>query len=105
MACFAGRNAAFTNRTAELAAWTVADPARFMTETVDRVFDHGLGEFIVSVHWLKTVLAVRDELARGVAEHTASLLLASLNRFLNSPLKRRHAMRTAYQARRFVERE
>lgn len=105
MACFAGRNAPFARNAPDPGRWRVADHDRFLAETEDRLLDHGVGEFIVSVHWLKTALAVRDELRGGVPDRTAQLLLAGLNRFLNARIKRRHVRRTVYQARRFVARE
>ncbi|MEQ9349161.1 MAG: hypothetical protein RII27_01330, partial [Alphaproteobacteria bacterium] len=50
-------------------------------------------------------LATRRLMAGGIAEETASLMAAALNRFVNSPLKRRHTLRTAHQARAFVAEE
>ena len=46
-----------------------------------------------------------DELAAGVPDAVADLLLAGLNRFFNSPLKRKHVARTARQALAIVARE
>ena len=54
------------------------------------------------MHLLKTVLAVRSELRAGHPEDVRELLAAALNRFLHSPLKRKHARRTAVQAMKFV---
>ncbi len=105
MACFAGRNAAFTRNDDLLARWRVGDPAAFVDGLIERLFDHGQGEYIVSVHWLKTTLAVREELARGLPERLADVLAAGLNRFVSSPLKRRRARRTAHQSLQFVARE
>ncbi|MDH3716086.1 MAG: Rieske (2Fe-2S) protein [Gammaproteobacteria bacterium] len=102
MACFSGRNAAFTTQNDMFDNWHVTDIDAWIDELVERLFDHGLGEYIVSVHWLKTTLAVREELAEAVPQHLREVLAAALNRFVNSPLKRRRARRTAYQSLQFV---
>ena len=52
---------------------------------------------------MKLTLAVADELSADPGAETAQMLAAGLNRFLNSPLKRRHSLRTARQALAFVE--
>ena len=101
MACFAGRNDGFTDRAVDAAAWRVADPDAFFAAALARILDHGQSENIVAVHVLKTTLATRAEaLATGDADGT---LLAGLNRFLHSPLRRRHVRRTMRQAMTFVE--
>ena len=102
MACFQGRNAAFT-ADRDASAWEVEDTDAALRRAVDQVIDHAEGEYIVSVHLLKTALAVRQE-AKAMAP-AASLLVAGLNRFLGSPLRRRRPRRTAWQSLRFVARE
>jgi hypothetical protein len=62
--------------------------------------DHGQDEYIVSVHWLKLALAVKEEVVE-LSQPQARLLIAALNRFLNSPLKLKQTRRTAHQARLF----
>ncbi len=104
MACFNGRNAAHTLAESQLAEWAPADPEATLDELIERVLDHGQGEHIVSVHLLKTALAVREEIT-GLPRDDAVLLVAALRRFFDSPLKRRHARRTAWQALQFVARE
>ncbi len=98
MACFAGRNSRFNDPAVGLEDWRVADAGEFMRATIDGLFDHGQQENIVAVHLLKTTLAVRDELVDGVEGETRAVLLAGLNRFLHSPLPRRHIRRTEKQA-------
>jgi hypothetical protein len=105
MALFNGRNASFTVPDADLSAWQVPDPEEYMRQAVEGLFEHGQGEFIVSVHLLKTTLAVREELDTGLPGEVAEALVAALNRFLKSPLKRRNPGRTAYQAMQFVGNE
>ncbi len=104
MACFSGRNAAFTQRNIDFETWKPANPRERLEQLLLRVFDHGQGEHIVSVHLLKTLLAVRDEIEL-LADEDAQLLVAALWRFIESPLKRRQARRTAYQSLQFVARE
>ncbi|MDX1607251.1 MAG: Rieske (2Fe-2S) protein [Candidatus Competibacterales bacterium] len=102
MACFAGRNRPYTLSGPELARWRVADAGAFFRERIEALFDHGQPEYIVSVHQLKTLLAVREAVAESPSASTREYLLAGLNRFLHSPLKRKHSLRTVRQARRFV---
>ncbi len=101
LACFSGRNAAYTDAMLKGDAWQVDDRAAFFETSVENLFDHAKEEFIVSVHLLKTVLAAREEAATAPSE-TAALITAALNRFLSSPLKRKHVRRTARQALDFV---
>ncbi len=103
MACFHGRNSAFTTDV-DPGDWTSGDPGRDIVEAIDTVMDHGQAEPIVSVHLLKTTLAVREEI-RHLPSDQAVLLTAALRRFLRSPLKRRQTRRTAWQSLQFVARE
>ena len=102
MACFAGRNAPYTKTAADNQPWSVTDRQAFYADSIDRILDHGCGEYIVSVHLLKTFMAARAEAEADPDDEAAPLLLASVNRFLNAPLKRRHGRRTARQAIDFV---
>ena len=104
MACFSGRNAAFTRGETDLERWRPFNPEQQLKALIERVLDHGQGEHIVSVHLLKTLLAARTEMVRLDAAD-AGLLLASVTRFFESPLKRRQARRTAYQSLQFVAKE
>jgi nitrite reductase/ring-hydroxylating ferredoxin subunit len=104
MACFSGRNAAFTTPQYDLERWGCNDIETGIKSLIERVLDHGQGEYIVSVHWLKLALAVREEIA-GLDVEQAKYLTAALNRFINSPLKRRQARRTAHQSLQFVAKE
>ena len=102
IACFIGRNAAFTLREPDLGSWRVDDTDEFFAQTVTALHDHNCSEFIVSAHLLKTVLAARAEISAGVPAEVRDHLAAAINRFLNSPLKRKQARRTAHQALKFV---
>jgi nitrite reductase/ring-hydroxylating ferredoxin subunit len=102
MACFSGRNAAYTDADLDDDQWLIEDPISFFEGAVQSLFDHGRDEYIVSVHYLKTLLAAREELRADPAGAAARPLLAALNRLLNSTLKRKHTRRTAHQAMKFV---
>ena len=104
MACFNGRNAAFTTAQMDVERWCPGEPQQQLKVLLERVMDHGEAEHIVSVHLLKTALAVREEIAL-LDEAGAQLLVAALTRFFDSPLKRRQARRTAHQSLQFVARE
>jgi hypothetical protein len=102
IACFIGRNAAFTEPEPDLASWRVDDIDDFFTKRVAALHDHNCDEFIVSAHLLKTVLAARTEARANDLDEVGEYLAAAINRFLNSPLKRKQARRTAHQALKFV---
>ena len=104
MACFAGRNASFTTPDYALEEWRVDDRDELFEKLIGKVFDHGLAEYIASVHWLKTTMAIREEVER-LSTESADVVLAALNRFINSPMRRRQVRRTAYQSLAFVARE
>ena len=105
MACFVGRNRSFTVADPDIDRWRARDVSAYMYSAVEALFDHGDPEFIISVHLLKTTLAVRDEIARGLPEEAAALCTAALRRFLETPMKRKHLRRTVSQALSFVARE
>ena len=105
MACFIGRNAGYLDREVDEAAWRVADISAFVTARKRALLDHSQFEYIVSCHLLKLTYAVADEIEAAPAADWAPTLAAALNRFLNSPLKRKHLIRTARQAIDFVARE
>jgi nitrite reductase/ring-hydroxylating ferredoxin subunit len=104
MACFNGRNAAFTTLDYNLENWRPENLEQGFKALIAQVLDHGQQEYIISVHWLKLALAVREEVSE-LPVRQGEILFAALNRFVNSPLKRRQARRTAYQSLQFVEKE
>ncbi|MGD2173572.1 MAG: Rieske 2Fe-2S domain-containing protein [Gammaproteobacteria bacterium] len=101
MACFNGRNAAYTEADIDIEGRRLEDPGAAVDELLLRVLDHGQGEHIVAVHLLKTALAVREEIG-GLEAADAGILAAALKRFFESPIKRRQARRVAYQSLQFV---
>jgi len=112
MALFAGRNTPWLAADdpampamPALRRWAVADAPAFDSQCTARVLDHGLAQYIFPVHLLKTWVAVRDEIALGVADDTAQALRAAVNRLFGARFKQRHLLRTARQAAAFVARE
>ena len=105
MACFVGRNAGFVDRELDTATWRVPDRRAFFAQAFHGLLDHGQAEYIVSAHLVKLLSAVHAEVEAAPAAPWVPDLLAATNRFLHSPLKRKHAARTARQALGFVAAE
>ncbi|NVJ98087.1 MAG: Rieske 2Fe-2S domain-containing protein [Alphaproteobacteria bacterium] len=103
MACFVGRNAKFVTPK-DWAEWQVSDVSAFLAKEKARLFDMDAGEYIYGVHRLKMICAV-EALLPVVSDKTRTLVLAALNRYLNSPMRYRHSARAAFQARQTVLRE
>src|SRR6185436_9643503 len=97
MVCFLGRNFDFIDESTDRTAWAVNNESQFFADINQQLFDHGYGEPIYAVHLLKTSLAVADELPIATSS-CRQALLASLHRFLKSPMKTRHVRRLARQA-------
>ena len=102
IACFVGRNAGYTDAAIEESGWRVDCPEEFLEEALRGLLDHGQSEYILVAHLIKTVSAVRDEVLAAPEAPWVPTLLAATNRFLNSRVKRRHALRTARQSLAFV---
>ena len=105
IACFVGRNAGYLDGDVDEDEWAVADPAAFLGEVLDSLFDHGRFEHIVACHYLKTTVAAWKEVQAAPNAPWTGILAAALNRLVNSPLKRRHPTRVAHQALGFVRAE
>ena len=105
IACFTGRNAKYTDARQDVSAWEVDEPAAFLETASRQVLDHGQFEYIVSAHLVKLVTAAREEVLNRPDAPSARVMAAAVNRFLNSPLKRKHTTRTARQALSFVAAE
>jgi hypothetical protein len=103
MACFSGRNAGIADPDIDLDDWKVADGDRFFDEAGEHLFNHHQDEYIISVHLVKTAMAVRDEVRSGEAGEGGDLALASLNRLMHEQIVRKRPRRTARQALRFIE--
>ncbi len=102
MACFVGRNAAYVDADLDVSSWRVEAPGDFLESSLRGLFDHGQPEFIVSCHLMKILAATEAEVEAAPDADYVAPLLAAVNRFLNSPLKRRHSLRAANQALDFV---
>ena len=98
MCCFFGRNSTFLDRTVDMEDWRVDEPMQFLNDTFDGLYDHGRTEFIVAAHLIKTVTAISNEVSNAPDAPWVPTLLAALNRFLHSPLKRRYPLRAVTQA-------
>jgi len=105
MSCICGRNASFTEPQADFMNWRVGGANHFYQAEIEKLFDHGFDEFIISTHRLKTMLAAREESNKDLPEDVERHLNASVNRFLNSPIKRKQVQRTVFQAMKIVARD
>jgi nitrite reductase/ring-hydroxylating ferredoxin subunit len=103
--CFLGRNSKYVDTAEDTAHWSVEDPAAFVRGARDGVVDHGQFEYIVAAHMLKLSHAIAEEIEAQPEAAWTGTAAAALNRFLNSPLKRKHPLRTARQALDMVSRE
>ena len=102
IACFVGRNAGYSDAEITLEDWTVEAPLPWLDEQLRALFDHAEPEHIVVAHLVKTLTAVRAEIAAAPDAPWVPTLVAAMNRLLNSPIKRRHALRAARQSLKFV---
>jgi len=105
MACFLGRVVGDVDHDRDMSAWKVEDPVHFFAEAREALFDHGQFDYITSCHRLKVLMATADEIANRPDAPWTGPLLAAVNRYLNSDLKRKHVARTAHQALSFVAAE
>jgi nitrite reductase/ring-hydroxylating ferredoxin subunit len=103
LACFIGRNSAYLDPDADIRRYWATDHDAFLETATHRLFDHAQEGFIVSVHFIKTLMAAKA-LAAEMPDR-AAILYAAANRFLQAPMKRRHVLRTARQMRAFVAQE
>jgi nitrite reductase/ring-hydroxylating ferredoxin subunit len=103
LACFVGRNCAYTSTAADTAAFAVDDVDGLLAAETKALLDHGRDRFIISAHLLKTLFAGKALIA--ALPNAAPLLAAALNRFLHAPIKGRHVLRTARQMLALVDEE
>src|SRR5262249_12299824 len=102
MACFVSRNSGFGDKGIGLDDWRPGDGKSFEQVCVARLMDHGEPEYIHSAHLVKTFLGAREEVEADLPADTAEIVMAAVKRYFASPLKRKHARRTAHQALDFV---
>ncbi|HSP07558.1 MAG TPA: hypothetical protein VLR94_10295, partial [Acidobacteriota bacterium] len=97
IACFLGRNHEFLDPSVREEDWFVADRESFERKAVAQLLDHGRSAPIFVAHYVKTFLAAREEAALAPPE-CARYVLASVRRFLESPLREKHVRRVVHQA-------
>ncbi|MBI1330844.1 MAG: Rieske 2Fe-2S domain-containing protein [Alphaproteobacteria bacterium] len=105
MALFVGRNTKYVRETSDEARWEVKDRDAFLARETEALYDHGSPEPIIACHRVKMIGALKTELAAAPDAPWADAMCAGVNRFLNSPIKRHHGLRTASQALDFVTKE
>ncbi len=106
MASFLGRNRPFRkgDLQAHLKEWCPGAQVSFERELLATITDHGNGLPIFSAHIIKTARAVLLEADRLTA-HGKEILLASLNRFVHSPIKQKHVRRLVSQGINLVKKD
>ncbi len=102
---FIGRNKPYVDAALDLEAWRVDETERFVADQRAALYDHGIAEPIIACHRLKVLTALEDEWLARPDSSALPMMATAVNRYLNSPLKGRHALRTARQARAFVDQE
>jgi nitrite reductase/ring-hydroxylating ferredoxin subunit len=105
LALFVGRNQGYVDAQQDLERWTIGDPATFVAQEKQTLFDHGIVEPIVACHRLKVLFALEDELRASPRAPWADVMCAGIHRYLSTPMKRHHGLRLAAQARDFIARE
>ncbi len=105
LALFVGRNKRYVDPEMDVSHWRVEDAGAFMSDALAGLYDHGQPEPIVSAHLVKISFALEDEMKAAPQAPWVPIWLAAVNRFLHTPLKRRHALRAATQALEFVAAE
>lgn len=101
--CYLGRNTTYVDWGQPVEQWSIGDADALFALIFERLLDHGEPVYIFPVHMLKLSIAAREEIRRRPDAPFVPKLLAALNRFVNEPVKRKHARRVANQAQKFVE--
>ncbi|WP_420549197.1 Rieske (2Fe-2S) protein [Curvivirga sp.] len=105
MASFVGRNKSYVDANQDVKKWHVPNPPVFFGEKFEALHDHGLFNYIVSCHLLKTLSALQEEISVQPDAEWAEEGLAALNRFFASEVKGKHVLRNAKQALSLVNAE
>lgn len=105
MALFIGRNRGYVDAGQDVARWRVDDAGAFIETEMPTLFDHGIVEPIIACHRLKMLFALENELKAAPDAPWAADMCAAMNRWLHTPQKRHHGLRTVTQARDFIARE
>src|SRR3546814_19087970 len=67
IACFVGRNAGFTDKAVDEKRWRVKDGHALLDGALKGLLDHSQQEYIVSIHLVTLLSAVKPELKIGRA--------------------------------------
>ena len=105
MALFVGRNRKYVDSKEDVYRWRINDRGEFLAREMDAVYDHGIPEPIIACHRVKMLCALADELSASPDAPWADEMCAAVNRYLSSPMKRHHGLRTATQAMEFIAKE
>ena len=105
MALFIGRNRKYVNERPVSGEWRVEDHAAFVSSQQEMLYDHGIVEPIIVCHRLKVLFALQDELRVSPDAPWTHVMCAAVNRYLHTPMKRHHGLRTAAQALDFISKE
>ncbi len=105
LALFIGRNRKYVRGDEDVSRWRIGDRGEFLKREQSALYDHGIVEPIIACHHLKVLFALEDELATAPDAPWADEMLAAVNRYLSTPMKRHHGLRTASQALDFVAKE
>jgi len=105
LALFIGRNRKYVRCSGDPAQWNIDDRPAFLSDATKALYDHGIPEPIIACHRLKVLIALEDELHAAPGAAWAEIACAAVNRYLHTPMKRHHGLRTAAQALDFVAAE
>jgi nitrite reductase/ring-hydroxylating ferredoxin subunit len=105
MALFVGRNRGFVDTELDTASWRVESAPDFIASQMATLYDHGIVEPIIACHRLKMLFALEDELKAAPQAPWRDEMCTAMNRWLRTPQKRHHGLRTATQARDFIAKE
>lgn len=98
MACFSGRNINYLDLNIKESDFYVENYAEFKNSFFEMISDHGITAPIYPAHLLKTSLAIFHDFEKTNDEELKKYLLATLKRFLSSPIKQKHMKRTIKQS-------
>jgi nitrite reductase/ring-hydroxylating ferredoxin subunit len=99
---FIGRNKPYVDSGLDIDAWRIDEPESFLANERGALYDHGIAEPIIACHRLKVLTALEDEWLARPDSSAMPIMATAVNRYLNSPIKGRHGLRMARQARAFV---
>ena len=105
LALFVGRNRKYVTSGENRDEWHVDNRNVFVSSGQETLYDHGIVEPIIACHRLKVLFALEDELSDAPDASWADAMCAGVNRYLHTPMKRHHGLRTAAQALDFVSKE